>query len=246
MLARIKGDIWGRLVRPGIVLAALLWAPLLASGQSCPSESEDGSEAHDVSTLHGTLVYHDELRQWLGLKLDQPACGEAEIQLVVSDDAAGRRAKTLRGCAITITGRLYLAPTGYYSAELAVFDGVLQPDSSCHPYPLEPDPSLAPIPPNVHSYHVSITVDYRGKGHKDVAVWQGGNKHVLLKPWQAYAGYFLTGDAVMLRVYCAKSFQLTGVLQDPRVERGIFTDDISTAVLLTGSGINTVAFTCRK
>jgi hypothetical protein len=239
------GD-WLRVGRLAVVVAVLSCASISASCQSCPSGNENFGFAHDVSTLHGTLIYHDELRQWLGVKLDQPACGESEIQLVIMDHDAQRHAKTLRGCGVTVTGKLYLSPTGYYSANLAIEDNRPQPDRACQPFPLESDTSLAHVPPYVSSYHVSVTVDYRGKGHVDVAVWRGKNKQQLLRPWQAYADYDMVGDATFLWLSCARGFRLLNVSQTPPTTNGIFEDEPGTGVSLTGEGINVVSFTCRK
>jgi hypothetical protein len=95
----------------------------VASGQNCPPTHVEGlSEASAPSTLHGTLVFRDELRQWLGLRLEQAACGETDIQLIFSDSKAWRGAESFRGCTISATGKLFDSLTGDYSAETAMAD----------------------------------------------------------------------------------------------------------------------------
>jgi hypothetical protein len=153
-----------------ILMLALATAGI-ASAQSCPPTDGSVADAPEASVLHGTLVYHDDLRQWLGFKLDRPACRETEIELVFSNSAGWREAKSFRGCGLTIRGKLYEGVTGYYSTEVAIEDAALKPDPSCHPFPVEPDPALVPIPANVKSFHVSISTDYRGIGHVHIQVW---------------------------------------------------------------------------
>lgn len=130
----------------------------------------------------------------------------------------------MRRCTLTVTGKLYNSPTGYYSANLAIQDGVLEPDASCQPLPPEPDLSRARVPSRVTSYHVLIDVDYRDKGHVDVLVWQGRSKRTFLRPWQGYADYLLTGARDVLWFGCAEGFLLSHVVQTPRATDAIFHD----------------------
>jgi hypothetical protein len=110
-------------------------------GQTCPGHSEHGLDnAQRPSVLHGILLVHDEIRKWIGLKLDQPACGQTEVQLVFSKAGAWREAEALRGCIVTATGKLYDSPTGYYSTGIAVSNAALKPDPSCRPSPVREDP----------------------------------------------------------------------------------------------------------
>jgi formylglycine-generating enzyme required for sulfatase activity len=43
----------------------------------------------EVRALEGQLVFHNDIRRWFELKLDEPQCGQASIQLV-----HGGRART--------------------------------------------------------------------------------------------------------------------------------------------------------
>jgi hypothetical protein len=164
-----------------ILIATALLGAATVNGQTCPADGKQGI-SDKPSVLQGTLLLHEEIREWIGLKLDQPACGLTEVQLVFSKPEAWREAKSLRGCKVTATGQLFESPTGYYSADVAISNGALKPDASCKPSPIEEDPGTAPISPNVKTYHASIIVDYRGKGHVDIKVWQGDEKSVPLTP----------------------------------------------------------------
>lgn len=232
-------------MRALIVLAAALLTSLTINAQTCPTSEGDASAP---STLHGRLLLHDELREWIGIKLDRPACEESEVQLVFSKNEDWRKAETLRGCAVTAIGVLYESPTGYYSANIAISNATLNPDSSCHTFPGRPDSSGVPIPPTVKEYQASITVDYRGKGHVDVKVWQAHDQRVLLKPWQAYVNYLITGGEEIIWFDCQKNFRISGITQVPASPDGLLKDipDQFRAELQDMKGRNVIEFTCRK
>src|SRR5579862_2624621 len=124
--------------------------PVAAKAQSCPpaDQRSDGAES---STLHGTLVHFDELREWLGLKLDQPACGEEIVGLVFTVRRA-REVDALRGCGVTVEGKLYAPFSAYYSAPLVIQDADVRPDESCHPQAVQPDPLKVAVPTDLTSY----------------------------------------------------------------------------------------------
>jgi hypothetical protein len=223
------------------VLFSLVSISLLA--QACPTaaDSETGSDTAHSSVLHGRMVYHNDLRQWLGLRLDKPACGQYEIQLVFNDAAAWSNAEALRSCQVTVIGKIFESPTGYYSAVLAVSEPSLLPDRSCHAFPTKPDLSAAPIASSVHLYHVSITVDYRGKGQVSVHV-SDGNRTTPLEPWQAYAHYMLTGGADVIWFGCRKEFQL----EHARGTEILPGDDDAGASLGNPRGLNTITYSCER
>lgn len=235
-------------MRTLLVLMAALLTGGATRAQVCPPQNGDAIEASGVSVLHGMLLLHDELRQWLGLKLDRKACGQTEIELVFSTSEDWGKAETLLGCAISASGRLYDSPTGYYATDMAISNAILKPDASCHASAVKPDPSAAPIPPTVTAYHASITVDYRGKGHVNVSVRQGDNKAAPLAPWQAYVNYMLTGGQDIVRFDCQKGFQIGDIKQTPTNPNGLLDDvpNLSGAALQDLNGINTIEFACQK
>jgi len=172
---------------------SLLAIPL-ANAQLCPQENAKGPSKASVSrTLSGTVVYHDEIRQWFGLKLDAPVCGEREIQLLQGggafevDGSNAHSIETFRGCRVIVDGPLGIPGTGYYSADLYQDVEKINPEKGCVLEPPLPDFSKATPDKSVRSYQVSMRLDYSARGgHIDVTVKAGDH---LLKPWQAYASY---------------------------------------------------------
>ncbi len=218
-----------------------------ASAQSCPTQDAAGQHAaSESSVLHGTLAHHDELRTWLGIKLDQPACGETEIQLTFATSDALREAETLRNCGVTATGVLFLAPTAHYSAAMAIENPKLEPDESCRPLPLEPDPSKAAVPPDLRAYYVLITIDTRGKGHTDVRVSSDPDARETLSPWQAYAHFSLNGGGDLLWFGCREGFSPDDAFKNrpstPDYPRRL---DSDLGIGLDVDAVNTVKFVCR-
>jgi len=215
-----------------------------AEAQTCPNGFEEASAA---STLHGTLTYHDELREWLGLKLDKSTCGEEEIQLVFLEPKHWREAEALRECNVTVIGTLFYSPTGYYSAGMAVTDAMVAPDVSCKPFPVKPDPSLAPRKANVTIFVAEIAVDYRNKGRVRVRVWEDEQRKSELTPWQPYVHYMLTGSQDVMWFGCADGFEITRISQKPKPKDGLFQDEPNLAgTVLPSEALNTVSFACAR
>jgi hypothetical protein len=248
VLAMTRSAVFSGQMRTLMVLAAALLVTVTVKAQTCPPQDQEHglAEASRPSVLHGTLLVHDELRQWLGVKLDRPACGQKEVEIVYSKGEDWRRAETLRGCTLTATGKLYDSPTGYYSADIAISDPTLKPDPSCHAFPVKPDPYAVPIPPSLTEYQVSITVDYRSKGHIDVRVRQSDDKRVLLKPWQAYVNNTLTGSMDVIWFDCPNDFRIQGISQTPENPNGMFDDEPTGTVLQDLKGSNVIKFSCKK
>ena len=126
----------------------LFWLTLILSSktvcaQVCPSE--DGSGPGVPSTLHGKLIYHEDLRTWHALKLDQKVCNWESIQ-VISTKLNWNYVHRFRGCAVTITGNLFTPMTGYYSLGLAMDVDKIQPDDNCKLLPVQADLSKGPVP----------------------------------------------------------------------------------------------------
>lgn len=236
-------------MRALIILAFGTLASAGTNAQQCPVENTSGlGEARESSALHGTLIFHDELRQWLGISLDRPICGQTEIQLVFSNGRAWREAEALRACAVTAIGKLYYSPTGYYSTATAVSDAIIRADPSCHPFPVKPDPSQASIPTKLMSFRARILVDFRGRGHTEVKIWSGGGRQVPMKPWQTYVNFNLTGLEDVIWFSCRRGFHIKSVVQTPKAKDGIFLDDpnIAGTVLQNLNGVNVLQFICER
>jgi hypothetical protein len=225
-----------------IVLVVLL--AVCAAGQLCPTGRS--TEGVGPSVLRGTVVYHDELHPWLSLKLDRPACGETEMQLVYAEADKYKFAKSLQGCTVNATGTIYEGVSGYYSARLAMQDPLLSPSTSCQPHVVEPDLSQTRIPADINSWQATITVDYRGKGHVDVSVWQSADHRVQLKPWQAYVNYILTGTADVIWFKCRNGFHIGESSSSPPGEALPNTPETMGITLRNLNGVNKVNFTCRR
>jgi hypothetical protein len=159
-----------------------------------------------------------------------------------------RRAESFRECTVTVSGKLYESPTGYYSADMAISGPELKPDLSCHPHPVKPDPTAARVPTDLRTFHASATVDYRGKGHVEIKVWKDQEKQVLLEPWQAYVSFMLTGGGDLARFGCREGYLLKNIEQVPRSSSEILEDipNLAGASLEDQEGVNTITFQCEK
>jgi hypothetical protein len=237
-------------MRSLVILATALLAVAAAAGQSCPKDKGSGkAEALRASSLHGRLVFHDELRRWLGIKLEQPVCGQAEIELVFSTTDLWRKAKALNGCTITATGKLYYGLTGYYSTEMAIMDPTLRPDPSCKPHAVETDPATVKVPASIKAFHASVTVDYRGKGHVHVEAWEGDDRRkALLEPSQAYVSYSLAGATDAIRFSCRDGFGIKDFTQKPKSTGALSVDVLGQVgtVLQDQNGRNVISFACER
>ena len=202
--------------------ALLLIAAPAARAQTCPKENPNGPSIESVPrTLKGTVVYHNEIRQWFGLQMDGPVCGVNEIQLLQGggafevDESNAHALEVFRGCRVTVQGPLGIPGTGYYSAEVYQNVDKIVPDQDCLLKAQLADYSKARPDRSIRSYRVSMRLDYRARGGSIVINAQSGNR--LLSPWQAYASYWLTGGYV-LYAYCADGFDLTHFAGTPEAK----------------------------
>jgi hypothetical protein len=225
---------------------ALFLLPIAVTGQSCPQG--DAGEAVQPSTLRGTIAYHNDLRGWIGLKLQEPACGQHELQLVFFDGDQFRLVKALSGCKVTATGKIYEGLTGYYSAHFAIQNPEIKPDSLCRSSAVEPDLYAQPIAPGVNAWRATITVDYRGKGQINVNVQTLDKSPRTLTPWQPYVHYMLTGGADVIWFSCRAGFRMSDIVVSPASEISSLdeADETKGASLRNMSGLNTATFRCSR
>jgi hypothetical protein len=135
-------------------------------------------------------VYH-QLREWMGLDLTTPACGEKTIQLIFVKRSA-KRAVSLDGCKAVVTGSIFDSPTGYYSASLAIADPTISPSPGCHPHP--PPAHVVPhVPADLRAYAYSLTVDAPKNVPMTGRAWRTDGTPSNLEPWSAYSNIDLTG-----------------------------------------------------
>jgi hypothetical protein len=114
-----------------LALTFVNWTSVTALAQQCPQANSTGATiASEIQRLEGALIFHDGIRQWFELKLDQPQCEQPSIQLVREEDD-WTPLEVLRGCRVRSTGPLDFSRTGYYS--LDVFQSVkkIEPVGAC-------------------------------------------------------------------------------------------------------------------
>ena len=194
----------------------LVCAGLPAHSQQCPKENPNGpSKPSEARTLEGQVIYHDGIRKWFELKLDQPECGQESVELVQADGALApgypASLEILRSCRVRTKGVLGLPNTGYYSLDLYQAVQEIEPIGECTRQQPFPDFSKAKPDKSIRSYRVELTIDYEQADNPIFFRVTSGGKE--LKPWQAYASYFLTGGFVLYG-YCAKRFAVDQVFGD--------------------------------
>jgi hypothetical protein len=203
-------------MRLRLALALIVATTGFASGQACPK----GSDPSEIRLLEGKLLFHDDIRQWFELKLDQPQCGEASIQLV-RGESASVPIEVLRGCHVRSRGVIDYSGTGYFSLEMYQDVEAIEALGECSRQPLFPDYSKAKPEKAIQRYRVDMHVDYEPGDHPIVFRVTSGGKE--LRPWQAYASYSLTGGFVLYG-HCADGFVVDQVFGTPEAHPGHFDD----------------------
>ena len=204
-----------------VLLLFLTCGASKAFAQQCPRVSSTGLDiVSHVQTLQGLLIYHDDIRQWFELKLDVPKCGQRSIQLVQLD----RNSKALqvfRGCRIRSSGKIDFSETGYYSRDVYQDVRKVEPVGVCATK--RPFPDYSSARPNVHvrAYTVDMHVDYRPGDHPVIFHVRSAGRE--LRPWQAYATYWLTGGFVLYGL-CGQGFVVDRVYGTPAAHPMHFDD----------------------
>ncbi len=212
-----------------LILPSVLCTASSALAQQCPKESKDGpSVPSEVRTLEGKLVFHDGVRKWFELKLDQPQCGQNSIELVPGNSP---RLQVLRNCRVISKGQIDFSPTGYYSLKTYQEPYEVEPVGVCDRQPLFPDYSKAKPGKSIRQYRVDMDIIYDGEHPIIFRVTSAGKE---LQPWQAYASYLLTGGFVLYG-HCGEGFVVDKVfgtqeanpshLFEPRTEHDAATFD---------------------
>ena len=206
-----------RLLAFALLAGISVWAP----SQKCPQVNETGlDQPSEPRTLEGQLVFHDGIRKWFELKMDESQCGQVSIQLV----RGGREwspLEVLRGCRVRSKGEVGSSPTGYYSLELYQDVQSIEPVGKCvQQLPLSNQPKGKPDRA-VRSYRVEMHVDYRPGDHPIAFRVTTAGKE--LQPWQAYASYDLTGGFVLYG-HCGEGFVVDKVFGTPEASPSHFTE----------------------
>ena len=190
-----------------------------AYGQACPKSSETGpSVQSEVRTLEGQLVFHDDIRGWFELKLDQPQCGQTSIQLV-RGERNWTPIEVLRGCRVRSQGAIDFSHTGYYS--LDVYQDVHEIEAVGQCERQLPFPDYSNLKPDraIRAYRVEMHVDYRPGDHP--VIFRVTSRGKELRPWQAYASYYLTGGFVLYG-HCGEGFVIDKVFGTPQANPAHF------------------------
>jgi len=198
----------------GLAAIALVTAKV-ALAQQCPQTSTTGpTVASKTRTLEGMLIFHDGIRKWFELKLDQPQCEQRSIELV-----PGKRDWTslqvVRGCRVRSTGAIDFSSTGYYSLDIYQVVDLVEPIGSCARQLPFPDYSKTKPNKSVHEYRVDMYVNYRPGDHPIIFRVSSAGK--ALQPWQAYASYMLTGGFVLYG-RCGDGFVVDKVFGTPEAK----------------------------
>lgn len=168
--------------------------------------------------MEGNLVFHDSIRKWFELKLDQPQCGQTSIELV---RGAGDWTPlvVLRGCRVRSKGAVDFSPTGYYSLDTYQAVDKIGPVGTCAQQLPFPDYSKAKPDKSIREYRVDMQVNYEPGDHPIIFHVSSAGKD--LRPWQAYASYMLTGGFVLYG-YCGEGFVVDKVFGTPQANPSHF------------------------
>lgn len=183
-----------------------------AFAQKCPAANPAGpAVASEVLTLVGRLIFHDSIRKWFELKLDQPQCGQTSFQM-----EAGKidwtSLEALRGCQVRSKGALGLSPTGYYSLDTYQSVDQIEPIGACARQSPFPNYSKTKPDKSIRAYRVDMYINYRPGDHP--IIFRVSTAEKILRPWQTYASYDLTGDFVLYG-HCGDGFVVDRVFGTP-------------------------------
>jgi hypothetical protein len=156
----------------------------------------------DVRTLQGRLIFHDGIQEWFELKLDQPQCGEASIELFEQDSNS---LAILRGCQIKSQGALIFSARGNIRQIVEQIEAV---GRCVHQAPF---PDFSNVKPDSAIREYRVEMHLNGSHPIHFRVSQAGKA---LRPWQAYASYLLTGGFLLYGL-CADGFIVDKVFGTP-------------------------------
>ena len=171
----------------------------------CPSV---GTET-EARTLQGRLIFFDGIEQWFELKLDQPQCGEAFIELF---EQGSNSLAILRGCRVKSQGALIISARGNIRQIVKEIEAV---GPCVHKAPF---PDFSNVKPDSAIREYRVEMHLNGSHPIHFRVSQAGKA---LRPWQAYASYFLTGG-LLLYVSCANGFIVDKVFGTPEAKPADF------------------------
>jgi hypothetical protein len=235
-----------------IATSVLLFSTLSALAQECPQRSATGATvASAPRTIEGSLIYHNDIRHWFELRLDQPQCGQSSIQLVVLE-GTWTALEVLRGCRVKSTGPIDFSGTGYYSLDTYQNVRRIETVGSCTRQLAFPDYSKERPDDSVREYRVDMYIKYAPGDHPiKFRITSSGKE---LHPWQAYASYLLTGGFVLYG-HCGEGFVVDKVFgtpeakpshfDEPRTENDMAAFDPESAAALGKKDLH-LSYTCVR
>lgn len=202
------------------MLAVVFCMGIAGVAQECPRSNATNPDIESQSRmLKGRLIFHDGLRKWFELKLDQPQCGQASIELVRTAGAYSPL-EVLRGCQVSSKGPIGFSLTGYCSLDTYQDVKEIEPVGTCVRKAPFPDYSKVKPNPTVREYKVEMHIDHAWDRPISFRVYSSGRE---LHPWQAYASYWLTGGFVLYG-RCAEGFAVDKVFGNPLASPSHFND----------------------
>lgn len=107
-------------------------------------------------------------------------------------------------CSVTVKGIVGESPTGYYSADLYIFDPKISPEAGCKLLPPDPDYAKMSIPDSIKSYTATVFTDIRRNKPLSGKASSAGRR---LDPWQTYVESSLNSEKD-LDLSCHQGFKL--------------------------------------
>jgi hypothetical protein len=134
------------------------------------------------------------------------------------------RWRFLRGCRVRSRGALDFSSTGYYSLDVYQDVHVIESVGKCERQPPFPDYSKAKPDNTIRAYRVDMHVNYEPGDHPVAFRVTSAGKE--LRPWQAYASYYLTGGFVLYGL-CGDGLVVDKVCGTPAARPNHFDDSQS-------------------
>ncbi len=150
---------------------ALVLSATLSLFAQCPS----GGTETEARTLRGRLIFLDGIEQWFELKLDQPQCGDAFIELF---EQGSNSLAILRGCRVKSEGALIISARGNIRQIVKEIEAV---GPCVHKAPF---PDFSNVKPDSAIREYRVEMHLNGNHPIHFRVSQAGKA---LRPWQAYS-----------------------------------------------------------
>jgi hypothetical protein len=174
-------------------------------------------------TLQGTIIEHDGLRKWLGLRLDKPICTNEgpdedqglahsnvkELHLVVFSNTHREQLKYLLGKHAEISGRLMLAITAYHMTPVLLQVDEIHNAPSV-PVPPQKPKATAPTTPLPRRYFAKVTVMQSPVNRVITMAWANDPKNPF-RDADNFVTYYFNGPMDILWVECRDGYRIVNI-----------------------------------